>query len=215
MVNVVNFKRDVSSHNYFSYYENSLFCDVKLFTGDNKFILAHRIILSEASLFFEKFFRATTVCSLTLPIKYDVLQQIMEFIYKGELIVSLNASSDVYDAFNYLEMKEPDSNGSMLRPNLSHTAGSSSESERIPPNHSMTLEMFNQSQGSVKLDEPDAVSLPLKRKLDEKAVNEAASKSKMAKTDRVEFICEDCGRKYLYQNSLRRHMWNHQEEQED
>ena len=179
----VNFKRDVSSHNYFSYYEKSLFCDVKLFTG-GKFIPAHRIVLSEASLLFQQLLESTPdgQLSLILPIDYEILLKILEFIYKGELIVPIEALPDVITAFNYLGVKGVERHAGMLPPNFDDTAESLNESQRIDTMHFMTLEMFNQSQGSVKLDESKVVSLPLKRKRDEDPLNESASTSKMAKT---------------------------------
>lgn len=83
-----DFKKTTTQH-FYSCVENSKYADVKLY-AEGKFIMAHRIVLSAASFYFEDLFDAATEDQLVVavPICYKDLINVVSYAYKGKTIIN-------------------------------------------------------------------------------------------------------------------------------
>ena len=105
MTSHLNFDVDPTNDNQKSVFHNFLqnrsFVDVTLVCDDNKYVQAHKVILSSISEVFSNILLNYNImhnvgCSLLYMkgVKHDSLQKILDFIYKGKTSVPMNKLAD-------------------------------------------------------------------------------------------------------------------------
>ena len=217
-MSIVKFTRRISDQSYFSYYEKSLYCDVNLCSG-GMFIPVHKIVLSAASLFFSKLFEEQTDGQLTanVPLKFNILREVLELIYMGEVVVPLEDTLDVVAAIEFLNISGVEGISKELRTQSEEEI----EEECIDMLRFLATEI---------LDFDDVKSPPLKRKNVDVAVNGkrmklegdivrckfcnkkrskgwlgSHEKSCIRNPNRIIYACKSCGTDYTSRNGLTTH----------
>ncbi|XP_060874123.1 kelch-like protein 2 [Metopolophium dirhodum] len=90
--------------------QDGLFCDIKLKTDDNEIIIAHKVLLASASPYFHAMFTNFSERNHDLVVLREIdstaLQQLVNFIYSGRIVITEENVQDLLPAANLLQLQE-------------------------------------------------------------------------------------------------------------
>ncbi|KAL4083121.1 hypothetical protein QTP88_028451 [Uroleucon formosanum] len=93
-----------------SFRNDKAFCDIKLETEDKKIIYAHKVVLSLASPYFNAMFTncAENKSDLVVMRQIDssALQLLVDFIYSGQILLTVNNAQVLLPAANLLQLQD-------------------------------------------------------------------------------------------------------------
>ena len=185
--------------------QDSHHADVTLVTDDHKFIPAHKLVLMAHSSFFQKVFNFTkggnTVSNTIIfisGIKHEILQNILNYVYLGEVTLENAQLDNFFDAAQKLEIASIHKDKPV---NDVHIADNYSKAEN-----------GYKYEGTADEKEPKAKDQPKKVKLTTSAQNKD-------KNDLKQYInknqyenkweCNVCGKKSNQYANIRRHVETH------
>ncbi|XP_060874127.1 kelch-like protein 2 isoform X2 [Metopolophium dirhodum] len=103
-------QRLMECYNHYASKLDGLFCDIKLKTDDNKIIIAHKVLLASASPYFHAMFTNFSERNHDLVVMREIdstaLQQLVNFIYSGRIVITEENVQDLLPAANLLQLQE-------------------------------------------------------------------------------------------------------------